>query len=621
MRFTHRDKKDRTYDYSLNIASPYSWHGFIYVEPGYISGESLRYIELVDLYEKIESTTKRLEMTGYLVDFFKRTPIKTIDKVVYLTQGKLYPDFIGIEMGMAEKMTLRALAMATGLTPGEAGQELRVKGDIGIAAESLLKTKKRSIPVKKELSVQDVYDSLDRIARTTGAGSVDTKVRALSELLSEAKPVEAKYIMRTITGKMRLGIADMTILDALAQAFATKSARIEIERAYNLTPDLGDIACTLSKKGIEGIKQYHARVGRPARMMLAQRMESAGEIIGKMGKAICEWKYDGERIQIHKLGKDISLFSRRLENITAQYPDITALARDNIKVNEAIIEGECVAVDPGTGAMLPFQQLMHRRRKYGIDEAIREFPAHIYLFDVLLIEGEDLTRKPLIERREKLKHAITETSGFRLVYSITSDNIREIEAFFENAIENGCEGLMLKDSESIYQAGARSWLWIKLKRSYQSKMIEPIDVVIVGALMGRGKRSGSYGALLVAVYDPELDVFPTITKVGSGFTDEDLKNLPHILLPYRIDHRHARVESALVADIWFAPAVVIEIIGDELTLSPVHMCAYNRIRENAGIAVRFPRFTHRWRKDKAPEDATTADEIVDMYRARLRKIE
>ncbi len=580
----------------------------------------MRYIELVELYELIEATTKRLEMTGYLVDLFKKTPAEVIDKVVYLTQGKLYPDFVGIEIGMAEKLALRALAAASGLSQERVEKELRDKGDIGLAAESLLKAKKQATLFKKELLVQDVYDALDKLAKTSGAGSVDAKVRALSGLLADAEPLEAKYIMRTITGNMRLGIADMTILDALSQAFAEKNNRDEIERAYNHTSDMGDIALTLCKNGIEGIRNYHAKVGRPIRMMLAQRMESAAEILEKLGRAICEWKYDGERIQIHKSGNKISMFSRRLENITEQYPDIAALARQNLKVNEAIIEGECVAVDSDTGAMLPFQELMHRRRKYGIEEAIKEFPANIYLFDALLIEGEDITEKPLAKRREILKSSIKAVNGFRLSDALFSIDVKEIEAYFENAIENGCEGLMMKGEESTYQAGARGWQWIKLKRSYQSKMIEPIDVVIVGAFMGRGKRSGSYGALLVAVYDHERDVFPTISKLGSGFTDEDLKRLPEMLAPYRLEHMHARVESTLEADVWFTPALVIEVIGDELTLSPIHTSAFGRIREGTGIAMRFPRFTRRWRKDKAPEDATNVGEVVEMYNAQLKKL-
>jgi DNA ligase-1 len=580
----------------------------------------VKYIELVDLYEAIGATTKRLEITRYIVDFLKKAPARVIDKVVYLTQGKLYPDFAGVDMGIAEKTALKALSAAMGLSLERVERELRSKGDIGTAAEGLLEVKKQATLSKKELLVQDVYDALDKIARTSGAGSVEAKVKALSGLLMDAKPVEAKYIMRTVTGKMRLGIADMTILEALSQAYADKEDRKVIERAYNLTSDLGDVARTLCTEGIEGIKKYHVKTGRPARMMLAQRLESAQEILEKLGKAICEWKYDGERIQIHKQGDKILLFSRRLESITEQYPDVVNLARKNIKADKAIVEGECVAVDTNTGAMLPFQVLMHRRRKYGIEKAAKEFPAHMYLFDALLIEGKDLTQMPLIERREVLKNSIKETNGFRLAQLLISDDVKEVEAFFENAIEGGCEGLILKSGASGYQAGARSWLWIKLKRSYQSKMIEPIDVVIVGALMGRGKRSGSYGALLVSVYDPDRDVFPTITKVGSGFTDEDLKKLPEIMSSYELKHRHARVESRLEANIWFTPAIVIEIIGDELTLSPLHVCAYNRIRKDAGIAVRFPRFTHRWRKDKAPEDATTVEEIVDMYKAQLKKI-
>jgi len=584
----------------------------------------MRYLEIIDFYEKIEATTKRLEMTDLLVSLFKKTPVEVIDKVVYLTQGILYPDFAGIELGMAEKLAVRAIANTAGVSQSRVEEELKKQGDVGLAAEHLLKSKKQATLFKKELTVEDVYATLDRIARTSGAGSVDMKLRLLSGLLADAEPKESKYIMRTVTGKMRLGIADMTILDALAIAFATKVDRDEIERAYNLTSDMGDIAKALRSRGLEGIKEYRARVGRPIRMMLAQRLGSAEEILEKLGgKAVCEWKYDGERIQIHKKEKEILLFSRRLENVTEQYPDVAGFASQNIKAREVIIEGECVAVDPETGSLRPFQELMHRRRKYGIKEAAESFPAHIYLFDSLYIDGEDLTQLPLLERKNRLKEITRIANGFKLADSLVTSNSREVEAFFEEAIEGGCEGLILKAAgpESIYQAGARGWLWIKLKRTYQSKMMEPIDVVVVGAFHGRGKRSGTYGALLVAVYDHEEDVFPTMCKLGSGFTDEELEKLPSALAPYKIKDRHPRVKSKLEADEWFTPGLVLEVLGDELTLSPIHVCAYGRIREDAGIAVRFPRFTRRWRKDKSPEDATMVEEIVEMYQAQLKKIE
>lgn len=579
----------------------------------------MKYLQLANFYNKIEGTTKRLEMTSYLVNLFKSTPTDLIYKVVYLTEGKLYPNFVGIEIGMAEKMAYKALAMATGISIDEVMQEAKKRGDIGSITENLLKKGKQRTLFSRELLVQDVYDSLDKIAKTSGHGSADIKLRTLSGLLTDANPIEAKYIMRTVTGKMRLGIADMTIIDALAQAFG-QYQKDEIERIYNLSPDLGDIAKTLSESGIKGIKEYHARAGRPIKMMLAQRLQSIQEIIEKIGKSICEYKYDGMRIQIHKNGNKILLFSRNLENITDQFPDIIKLTQQNIKVNEAIVEGECVAVDPYAGNILPFQELMHRRRKYRIEEKVEEFPINIYLFDSIFMEGEDLTNLRLASRRNILKDSIIETDQFRMSHALVSQNVEEIESFFEDSIEHGCEGLILKGENTTYQAGSRGWSWVKFKRSYQSKMVEPIDVVIIGAFMGTGRRAGSYGALLVAVYDHEKDIFSAISKIGSGFTDEELKKLPEILNNYRLDKKHPRVESGVLANIWFEPKIVIETIGDELTLSPIHPCAYNKIRKNAGLAIRFPRFTHNFRWDKAPEDATTVTEIIDMYKSQLKSI-
>jgi DNA ligase-1 len=580
----------------------------------------MKFSELVKYYEIIESISSRLSMTYYLVELFKNTPVDDIDKVVYLTEGKLYPEFVGIELGIAEKLALKALSMASGLPQGKVESEYKKKGDIGLIAEIILKTKMQRTLISRELEVSDVYNDLDKIAKTSGPGSTDTKTKVLSGLLTDANPKEAKYIMRIVTGKMRLGIADMTIIDALSQAFAG-GKKDYVERIYNISSDLGNIAKSLSKEGLNGLKDYKTKVGRPIRMMLAQRMDSATEIINQLGKGLCEYKYDGERIQIHKAGNKISLFTRNLENITAQYPEIIRYGIDNIKVGEAIVEGECVAIDPDTKDMLPFQELMKRRRKYDIDLKAIEFPANIYLFDALFIDGEDITNLPLHERRNLLKNSIVEAEGFKISHSIISDNITEIEKFFEMAIQNGCEGLIIKDLNGIYQTGGRGWAWIKLKRSYQSKIVEPVDVVIVGAFVGRGRRSGTYGALLVAVYDHDKDIFPTISKVGSGFTDEELFKLPVILSPYKLEKKHARVNSILKADIWFEPKIVMEIIGDELTLSPIHPCGYDEIRENAGLAIRFPRFLHKWREDKAPEDATSEAEVIDMYKAQLKRIE
>lgn len=582
----------------------------------------MRFSEIVDTYEKIDATSSRISMTYHLAELLRKTPEDIIDKVIYLTEGKLYPGFVGIELGMAEKLALKALSSATGMSLNKIENEYKKKGDIGILAENLLKMKMQTTLFKRELDIVDVYSELDKIARASGYGSTDIKLKTLSGLLSDASPKEAKYIMRIVTGRMRLGIADMTIIDALANAFGGVRGRKEdIERIFNITSDLGDVAKELRKNGMEGLKEHRAKVGRPIRMMLAQRMNSAKEIIGQIGLSICEYKYDGIRLQIHKNGNNVKLFTRNLEHVTEQYPDIIKLAKNRINVEDAIVEGECVAVDPNTGYMLPFQELMKRRRKYGIEQKAEEFPANMYLFDALLINGKDIMNLGLNQRREILKNSIIEGNGFKMSHSMVSKDITDVEYFFERSIEDGCEGLILKDPNGTYQAGGRGWAWVKLKRSYQSKMVEPIDVVIIGAFMGRGRRSGNYGALLVAVYDSDRDVFTTVSKVGSGFTDKELEEIPRMLSVHKLERKHSRVESLLEADVWFEPKIVMEVIGDELTLSPIHPCGFGTIRDDAGVAIRFPRFTHNWRYDKSAEDATTVSEIIDMYKSQLKKIE
>ena len=546
--------------------------------------------------------------------------------MVYLTQGKLYPDYMGVELGIAEKLAIKAIAMAAGASESAVDKTVKEVGDIGEAAAKFMGKKSQVTLFQEPLTVPKVYDTLDKIARASGEGAQDLKIKLLSGLLSDASPDEAKYLVRTVTGKLRLGVADMTILDALAIAFCgSKDARPILERAYNLSSDLGGVAKVVAEEGLEGVKNFKITVGKPIRPMLAERLTSAEEILSKIGgKCMAEYKYDGERLQIHRLadGKVI-IFSRRLENITHHYPDVCELAQKHVRAEEAILEAEGVAVNPDTGEMLPFQELMHRRRKYGIEEAMEQYPIALFFFDLLYADGEDYTLKPLPERRKKLEEIIETSERVQLSQSIITDNLEELERFFEKAIEDGCEGLVVKSigPDSVYQAGARGWLWIKYKRDYKSVLTDTVDLVAVGAFKGRGKRAGTYGALLMAAYDKKEDVFRTVCKVGTGFTDEDLAKLPELFKDYVIPHRHARVDSQLEADVWFVPAVVLEIVGAEITLSPVHTCAKDRIRSGSGLAIRFPRFTGRYRTDKAPEDATTVEEIVEMYLRQLKKVE
>ncbi|MGB9842681.1 MAG: ATP-dependent DNA ligase, partial [Candidatus Bathyarchaeales archaeon] len=461
-----------------------------------------------------------------LVDLLKKTPKDAIDKVVYLTQGKLYPDFVGLEIGVAERLAIKALARAAGRKESEIEEDLKKSGDIGETAQNFIAKKRQVTFFQKPLTVQRVYETLDKMAKTTGSGAVDTKMALLAGLLSDATPKEAKYIMRTVTGNLRLGIADMTVLDALAIAYGGgKEARELTERAYNISSDLGRVAKVLAEQGLEGIKQFQVVVFEPIRPMLAERLASPEEILEKLGgKCIAEYKYDGERVQAHKKGDEVVLYSRRLENISDQYPDAIALVREHVKAKEAILEAECVAVDLDTGEMRPFQELMHRRRKYEIEQAMEQYPVSLFMFDALYVDGKDLTLEAYPVRRKALEKALKESDRVKAAKYILTSNVAELEAFFEEAIAEGCEGLMCKSvgKDSVYQAGARGWLWIKYKRDYKSEMTDTVDLVVVGAFHGRGKRAGTYGALLLAAYNPETDTFETVTKCGTGFTDKDL---------------------------------------------------------------------------------------------------
>lgn len=580
------------------------------------------YSILADTFEMMEQTTKRLELTDYLVKLLKSTPPELIDKVVYLMQGKLYPDYAGIELGVADKLALRAISISSGLAINKVEEMYRETGDIGGAGELALKTKAQTTLFVEPITVERVYSTLDKIAGLTGEGSQDMKLRYIGSLLNDATPKESRYILKIITGKLRLGIADYTVLDALAVAFTGgKENRAILERAYNITSDLGYVAKTLVIKGLDAVNTMKIEVFRPIRPMLAERVSTAEEALTRTeGKCAAEYKLDGERLQIHKSGEKVMLFSRRLENITSHYPDAIEAVNEFVDAKNAILEAEAVAINQDTGEYLPFQELMHRRRKYGIEEAMKEYPISLNFFDVLYINKKDCTQLPYTKRREMLESVIKGDSKVKLVPMITTDDTKKIGEFMEEAISEGCEGLMIKHLTSNYRAGAREFAWIKLKREYRSELADTLDLVIVGAFHGRGRRVGKYGAYLLATYDKDSDIFRSVCKVGTGFTDEDLANFYSMLKQYLIAHRHARVDSKLEADVWFEPNVVIEIIASEITLSPLHTCGMNAIREGSGLALRFPKFTGKIREEKSPEDATTVDEVINLYKKQLKVV-
>jgi DNA ligase I, ATP-dependent (dnl1) len=583
----------------------------------------LLYADLVKIYEKVEKTSKRLEMTGYLVDLFRATPVEIIDRVVYLTQGKLYPDFMGVELGMAEKLSMKAISLVSGVSIKDLEEIRKEIGDLGLVTEVVIDER-----TTEPLTVEKVYEDIGKIASTGGSGSQKTKIDILRALLRSATPKEGKFILKTVTGKLRLGIGDMTIIDALSIAFAHKSDKKLVERAYNLHPDLGAIARSLSEGGIGSLspEKFGMIPGIPVKSMLAERLPSIEEIIDKMrhlhvpGCAL-EYKYDGIRIQGHFFDKEVKLFSRRLEDLTDQFPDIKESLRESFLSEDGIVEGECVAMNTDTDEMLPFQEVSHRRgRKHGIVEAIEDYPVTLYLFDCLYVDGRDLTNEDYLTRRERLTKIIEPSDKIRISDHQIVKNSKDFEQYFEEAIQNGCEGVVAKSTESAYEAGARGWNWIKYKREYKSEMTDTVDLVVIGAFAGRGRRAGTYGALLMVSYDPEEDRFETVCKLGTGFDDETLIDLPERLRRYRIEEMDKSVISKIEADYWFTPAIVMEVLGAEMTLSPIHTCAFGEIRKNSGLAIRFPRFTGRWRDDKDPGDATTKRELIEMYGAQLKHI-
>lgn len=570
---------------------------------------TIPFSKLTEIYEQLEVITSGNKMREILSNFFKKVPKQDIDKVAYLTLGKIDADFKHIELGLAEKMILRAIASVAEKDIDEIKSVFKKIGDIGSTAEKTVKTK------GKRLTVEQVFNDLHKIAEESGTGSQERKISILANLLVHATPKEAKYVARIALGTLRLGTGAMTVLDSLAITFTgTKANKPKLEHAYNICSDVGLVAKTIAIKGLKGIEKIPVNVGVPIRMMLCQRIKSLKELKEKiLGKLSIEEKYDGERIQVHKTKDKIVLFSRRLEDISDQFPDIINQINKNIKAKEFVIEGEAVAIDE-KGNLLPFQVLMQRRRKYDIEKYVKKIPVCLFLFDLLYLNGKTYLHEPYLVRHKALEKILKkQTKYLQLGKTILSDKLDKIEDFFNKTVEHGGEGIIAKSTakDSVYKAGTRGWIWIKWKREYAKELADTFDLVVVGAFKGRGRRAGTYGALLCAAYNKKVDQFETVCKLGSGFTDKQLAELPKKFKKHEISHKPARLEvhKDIKPDIWFNPEVVVEVLGSELTRSPIHTCS---VEKGKGLALRFPRFVH-YRSEKSPEQATTSKEILQMY--------
>lgn len=580
--------------------------------------------EIAKTFDRLESTTRRLEMTDILAEFIKTVNPAELREVVYLSVGRLHPDFCPLELGMADKLVLKAIVSVSGKKQSDVDEMWIKLGDPGQVAEQCISKKKQMTLFSEPLTFQTVIDVLSAIEVTTGKDSQDKKMKLLSRLLHESSAVEARYLCRIVTGRMRVGAGSMTLMDALAIAFATKEERPEIERAFNITCDLGLVAETLAAGGMEAVKKIKVSVGSPVKVMLAERLRTLPEIMDKFeGKCAFEYKYDGIRVQAHiKKGADgfVKLYSRRLEDLTSNFPDIAEALKNQLKGNEAIIEGECVAYDPATNTLKPFQNVTHRRKKHGMSQAVEEIPVRIFMFDLLYKDGTDYTLTSYSHRRLMLETSFNDnTEG---PYDLVGYSEREIisteehaQEFFDKAIAAKCEGIMAKalTDSSIYRAGSRGFLWIKYKKDYTQALVDTFDLAVVGAFYGMGKRAGVYGALLMASYDPDTGRFGTTCKLGTGFDDAFLAALPGMLEAYKSNTKPSSLDAEMVPDVWFLPGLVLEVTAADISLSPIHTAAFGTIKEDSGLGLRFPRFTGKVRDDKTPEQCTTFDEIKEFY--------
>ncbi|HOP55094.1 MAG TPA: ATP-dependent DNA ligase [bacterium] len=574
----------------------------------------MKFSQLADYFEKLEATAKRNEMVALLAELFKSLSPEEISKVSYLCQERLVPNYEKIEFGMSEKLVARSLSKALNKDENEIWSLYKELGDLGLLAQEYIKTEGNMV------EILEVYNMLLDIATTSGKGSVEKKTDELARLFSLVSGKEAKYISRIVLGRLRLGIGDPTVLDAFSYAYCgDKSLRPVIERAYNLCSDLGLVGYTLFSKGLDAIRDFKVQVGKPIRMALAERLPTAEDIIAKIGRCSVEPKFDGFRCQIHKDGKDIKIFSRNLEDNTEMFPDLVDGARKQIDSEKAIIEGEALAFNEEAQEFFPFQVTVQRKRKYQIETMMVDLPLKLFAFDLLYVDGEDYTSRPYIERKERLKKLILPGNVIMVADYIITDNPKELDVFFENAIGSGLEGIVAKRLDAPYQAGARNFNWIKLKRSYKGELTDTVDLVILGYYVGRGARAKfGIGSLLAGVYDPETDTFKTIAKIGSGLTEDEWVKMKNILDEIKVDKKPSRVISVLEPDVWVEPRYVVEVRADEITRSPVHTAGKDE--GELGYALRFPRVERFIRVDRRPEDATTVKEILEMYDMQ-RKVE
>ncbi|HDD36852.1 MAG TPA: ATP-dependent DNA ligase [Archaeoglobus veneficus] len=542
-----------------------------------------------NVIEKISST---LELTARIAEFIKKIDDdKDLYNAVLFLMGRIYPPWDERELGVGVGLIYESIRIATGLSKNKIEELVKETGDLGKACEIALKNKTQLTLFQEELTLQSLREVFDAISSLTGEGSQKRKIRMLADLYISASPLEARYLTRLILGEMRLGVGEGIIRDAIAKAW---KVNVDIvERAYMITNDLGRVAVVAKNEGKEGLEKIKIEMHIPVKMMLAQVAESIDEAVREMGNVAVEWKFDGSRIQAHWDGERITIYSRRLENVTKALPEIVDEIKANVKKG-VILDGEVIAVK--NGKPMPFQNVLRRfRRKYEVSKMMEKIPLIVYFFDVLYYNAETIDL-PLKKRREILLSVINESERIKIAKQVITNDTKEIERVYKEALDAGHEGAMLKNPSSLYIPGKRGKNWLKLKA-----VMETLDLIVVAGEWGEGKRSHLISSYELACIDPVTGKLQTVGKVATGFTDEDLEELTELFKPL-IEYEEGK-------KIVFQPKYVFEVAYQEIQKSPKY---------ESGFALRFPRFV-RLRDDKDVDEADTIERVAKLYESQFKR--
>jgi DNA ligase-1 len=572
----------------------------------------LTFSALAQTFEALEKTSSRKQLTSLLAELLGQVDASEIAEVAYLLQGRVAPLYEPVEFGLGERSVEKAVAQAFGVEPTDVRKRYAELGDLGLVVAALAMEAGHA-QSGQDKTIRAVFEELRGIADISGVGSGERKLNALTSLLGGLDPTSGKHLVRIPLGASRLGVGDATILAAFTQARlgGTKAEQTALEDAYNRTSDLGVLGETLWSQGLDGVRTLEVMVGRPIRPQLAERLPDVPSLLEKLGgKAHVQLKFDGVRVQLHldrsrPEGEQVRLFSRSLESMTSMFPELVEGVLKQVQAETAILDSEALAFNPLSDEFLPFQETTRRRRKHGIGELQAELPIKAMVFDIMYRDGQALLDRPLTERIETLVSTVKGSDQLQAERGQIVDDANRLELAFEEALGRGLEGLVVKRVDSPYQAGARNFNWVKLKKHSRGALEDTIDCVMLGYFVGRGKRAElGVGALLVGVYDQDNDEFVTVTRIGTGLGDEQWREVATRAAPFRSEERPARVRSTVTPSVWVEPKIVLEVLADEITISPNH---------TAGYALRFPRVIRFRDADKRPEDATTLKELVELY--------